>query len=221
MIKPEDIIQVEFSRAVLGYDMKEVDTLLDAVIEQMEAWEKERSEMLTALEYLLREIERYEMPAGQKSLAQVQAASVSDAARSKASVSSAVQTEALHAKRSRSDSRKQGRRVAAPHFESKHREASENRQTEQERQTVCSDDFEIPTYVFAGTQDAATQTLAAAFGKPQSEQEHTEGNQTPVPVSEEIEIAQAAPQQAGYEVPAPSEDVRIDPTAPAMEEAQA
>jgi len=58
MIKPEDIIQVEFSRSLFGYDMKEVDTLLDAVIEQMEAWERERQEMLTALECLLQELEQ-------------------------------------------------------------------------------------------------------------------------------------------------------------------
>ena len=37
MIKAEDLIRVEFSRSFLGYDMKEVDTLLDAVIEQVEA----------------------------------------------------------------------------------------------------------------------------------------------------------------------------------------
>ena len=58
MIKAEDLISVEFSRSFLGYDMKEVDTLLDAVIEQVEAWEKERQEMLVALESLLQEIEQ-------------------------------------------------------------------------------------------------------------------------------------------------------------------
>ena len=60
MVKIDDIINVEFSRAFMGYDMKEVDSFLDAVIEQMEAFENERKEMLTALEYLLREIEQYE-----------------------------------------------------------------------------------------------------------------------------------------------------------------
>jgi len=58
MIKAEDLTRVQFSRTFLGYDMKEVDTLLDAVNEQMEAWEKERQEMLIALESLLQEIEQ-------------------------------------------------------------------------------------------------------------------------------------------------------------------
>ena len=60
MIKIDDIINAEFSRSFMGYDMKEVDSFLDAVIEQMESNEKERREMLTALEYLLHEIEQYE-----------------------------------------------------------------------------------------------------------------------------------------------------------------
>ena len=58
MIKIDDIINAEFSRSFMGYDMKEVDSFLDAVIEQMESNEKERREMLTALEYLLHEIEQ-------------------------------------------------------------------------------------------------------------------------------------------------------------------
>ena len=57
MISIDDIVKKEFSRSFLGYDMREVDLFLDAIIEQLEADERERQEMLTAMEYLLRELE--------------------------------------------------------------------------------------------------------------------------------------------------------------------
>lgn len=60
MIKIEDIVKKKFSRAFIGYDMREVDLFLDGVIEQIEVYEREREEMLTAMEYLLRELEQFD-----------------------------------------------------------------------------------------------------------------------------------------------------------------
>lgn len=60
----EDIVKKEFSRAFMGYDMREVDYFLDEIIEQMEVYERERQEMLTAMEYLLRELEQFDDIAG-------------------------------------------------------------------------------------------------------------------------------------------------------------
>ena len=37
MISIDDIVKKEFSRSFLGYDMREVDLFLDAIIEQLEA----------------------------------------------------------------------------------------------------------------------------------------------------------------------------------------
>ena len=42
MISIDDIVKKEFSRSFLGYDMREVDLFLDAIIEQLEADERER-----------------------------------------------------------------------------------------------------------------------------------------------------------------------------------
>ena len=64
MISIDDIVKKEFSRSFLGYDMREVDLFLDAIIEQLEADERERQEMLTAMEYLLRELEQFDDIAG-------------------------------------------------------------------------------------------------------------------------------------------------------------
>lgn len=60
MTKIEDIVKKEFSRSFMGYDMREVDFFLDEIIEQMETYERERQEMLTAMEYLLRELEQFD-----------------------------------------------------------------------------------------------------------------------------------------------------------------
>ena len=60
MTKIEDIVKKEFSRSFMGYDMREVDYFLDEIIEQMETYERERQEMLTAMEYLLRELEQFD-----------------------------------------------------------------------------------------------------------------------------------------------------------------
>lgn len=60
MVTVEDIVKKRFSRAVLGYDIGEVDLFLDAVIEQFEAYERERKEMMTAMDYLLKELEQFD-----------------------------------------------------------------------------------------------------------------------------------------------------------------
>ena len=60
MMKTSDIVNKEFSRSFMGYDMREVDCFLDEIIEQLETYERERQEMLTAMEYLLRELEQFD-----------------------------------------------------------------------------------------------------------------------------------------------------------------
>ena len=59
-MKIQDIQNKEFSKSILGYDCREVDTFLDLVIDRMTEYEKEKKEMLTALEYLLKELEKAE-----------------------------------------------------------------------------------------------------------------------------------------------------------------
>ena len=56
----KDILDKKFGRSFFGYDPQQVDGFLDDIIDQMEALDRERQEMLTAMEYLLKEIERYE-----------------------------------------------------------------------------------------------------------------------------------------------------------------
>ena len=56
----KDILEKKFGRSFFGYDPQQVDDFLDDIIDRMEALDRERQEMLTAMEYLLKEIERYE-----------------------------------------------------------------------------------------------------------------------------------------------------------------
>ena len=56
----KDILDKKFGRSFFGYDPQQVDGFLDDIIDKMEALDRERQEMLTAMEYLLKEIERYE-----------------------------------------------------------------------------------------------------------------------------------------------------------------
>ena len=60
MIKTTDIINKVFSRSFMGYDMREVDTFFDDIIEQFEAYETEKKELLAAMEQLLSELEAIE-----------------------------------------------------------------------------------------------------------------------------------------------------------------
>ncbi len=59
-MKVNDIVNKEFTKSILGYDVREVDVFLDQVIEQLEKLETERREMMTAIEYLLAELEHIE-----------------------------------------------------------------------------------------------------------------------------------------------------------------
>lgn len=53
----DDIVNQEFSRAFLGYDIQEVDVFLDTLIDRFEKLEAQRKEMLIAMEYLLKKLE--------------------------------------------------------------------------------------------------------------------------------------------------------------------
>ncbi len=61
----DDIINKEFHRSFMGYDMQQVDLFLDEIIERFERLESERQEMLTAMEYLLNKLdEANNLPSG-------------------------------------------------------------------------------------------------------------------------------------------------------------
>jgi len=182
MIKPEDLIRAEFSRAFLGYDMKEVDMLLDAVIEQMEAWEKERAEMLTALEYLLQEIEQYEhqadaAPEKQESDRALQAKKTARLAQD------GVQAETSEAAL-RDKSKARMKPIPKPRREDPLPQPVAEKAEEMPSwisfakapSASAEPEFEIPTYVFAGESDA-TQT------------EEMTKTQDVLPVAEEFETA--------------------------------
>ena len=53
----EEIVNREFSRAFLGYDIREVDEFLDTLIDRFEKLETQRKQMLIAMEYLLKRLE--------------------------------------------------------------------------------------------------------------------------------------------------------------------
>ena len=149
--------------------MKEVDALLDAVIEQMEAWEKERSEMLTALEYLLQEIEQQEKSNDEPSKKQLQA-------REKASRIAKAKTEMLTdgidenlfsdeqaKKRSRKKTSGKASRAEQPLPQAVAEPMPEQPQelplAKAYSAVEAEASFEIPTYVFAG---ASVETDGAA-----------------------------------------------------------
>lgn len=70
MIKPSDIVNKVFSRSFMGYDMREVDAFFDDIIDQFEAYEAEKKELIAAMEQLLSELEAIErtgvVPAGKR-----------------------------------------------------------------------------------------------------------------------------------------------------------
>lgn len=57
-MRPEDIVNKLFARSFMGYDIEQVDGFLDEVIEAFERYEAEKQEMLSALEYLMKKLER-------------------------------------------------------------------------------------------------------------------------------------------------------------------
>ena len=203
MIKPEDLIKVEFSRSFLGYDMKEVDALLDAVIEQMEAWEKERSEMLTALEYLLQEIEQQEKSNDEPLKKQLQA-------REKASRIAKAKTEMLTdgidenlfsdeqaKKRSRKKTSGKASRAEQPLPQAVAEPMPEQPQelplAKAYSAVGAEASFEIPTYVFAG---ASVETDGAAGDGDLDTADKQSGEI--IPVAEEVEMAVDAASDASH-----------------------
>ena len=189
MIKIDDIINAEFSRSFMGYDMKEVDSFLDAVIEQMESNEKERREMLTALEYLLHEIEQYEQLAayGERTdgngrhaskretqraaeLLRIAQETESPAAQSR---SETAGTEAPGAARALKGTPRAGRQRTL-HV----RPEPENAAAMPDEPAQTADGEEIPTYTFAGL-----------FADTAEEQESER-----IFVAEEYEIDEASPE---------------------------
>lgn len=57
-MRTEDIVNKVFARTFMGYDIEQVDVFLDEVIEALERYEAEKQEMLAAMEYLMKKLER-------------------------------------------------------------------------------------------------------------------------------------------------------------------
>ena len=57
-MRTEDIINKVFTRSFMGYDIEQVDLFLDEVIAELERNDAEKQEMLNAMEYLMRKLER-------------------------------------------------------------------------------------------------------------------------------------------------------------------
>ena len=54
----DEIVNKVFTRSFMGYDIEQVDVFLDEVIETLERYEAEKREMLSAMEYLMKKLER-------------------------------------------------------------------------------------------------------------------------------------------------------------------
>ena len=182
-MKIEDIVNKEFSRSFMGYDMKEVDVFLDAVIEQMEAMESERKEMLTALDYLLKELEQLEKGGngGRPRVADKRSAAVrASAARMQREQAAGVPGADGAGAASPADAAGTPPRRPQP--------GSRAAQPADAAQEPLAE--EIPTYVFAGGGEPPVQNEAVFH---------------PSPVAEEFETGEAAPQDAAA-APAAPED---------------
>ena len=53
----DEIVNHVFTRSFMGYDIEQVDFLLDEIIETLERYEAEKREMLAAMEYLMKQVE--------------------------------------------------------------------------------------------------------------------------------------------------------------------
>lgn len=56
-VRSEDILNISFSGSIFGYNRKEVDEFLDEAAEQMRALEREREEMILALDTLMKQVD--------------------------------------------------------------------------------------------------------------------------------------------------------------------
>lgn len=57
-VRTDEIINKVFTRSFMGYDIEQVDLFLDEIIESLERYEAEKREMLAAMEYLMKKLER-------------------------------------------------------------------------------------------------------------------------------------------------------------------
>ncbi len=54
----DEIVSKAFTRSFMGYDIEQVDQFLDEIIDTLERYEQEKREMLSAMEYLMKKLER-------------------------------------------------------------------------------------------------------------------------------------------------------------------
>ncbi|MDP3447562.1 MAG: DivIVA domain-containing protein [Eubacteriales bacterium] len=57
-MRTDEIVNQVFARSFMGYEIEQVDVFLDEVIETLERYEAEKREMLAAMEYLMKKLER-------------------------------------------------------------------------------------------------------------------------------------------------------------------
>ena len=57
-MRTDEIVNKVFTRSFMGYDIEQVDLFLDEIIETLERYEAEKREMLSAMEYLMKKLER-------------------------------------------------------------------------------------------------------------------------------------------------------------------
>lgn len=57
-MRTDEIVNKLFARSFMGYDIEQVDQFLDEVIETLEHLEQEKREMLSAMEYLMKQLEQ-------------------------------------------------------------------------------------------------------------------------------------------------------------------
>ena len=57
-MRTDEIVNKIFTRSFMGYDIEQVDLFLDEMIDTLERYEAEKREMLSAMEYLMKKLER-------------------------------------------------------------------------------------------------------------------------------------------------------------------
>ncbi|MDR1619527.1 MAG: DivIVA domain-containing protein [Clostridiales bacterium] len=59
-MRADDIVKQRFTKVFRGYDIQEVDVFLDEIIRALDALEKERAVLLSRVEALLNELDKYD-----------------------------------------------------------------------------------------------------------------------------------------------------------------